>query len=156
MQLKDEQDIIELIMRIFPKPKKIVEVGVGKQPEIAVKLAEKLPKTEIIVTDINIQIIQQLKQRYPQIKFEKDDITRPNIKLYQNSDLIYSIRPPPELTPYLLKLAKKVGATLIIRPLSSETYEIQTMLEKSKVTYFKKTTLIIVPSKTKMHENEGS
>lgn len=156
MQLKDEQDIIKLIMRIFPKPKKIVEVGVGKLPEIAVKLAEKLPKTEIIATDINIQTIQQIKQRYPQIKFVQDDITRPDIKIYQNSDLIYSIRPPPELTPYLLKLAKKVGATLIIRPLSSETHEIQTMLEKSKITCFKKTTLILVLSKIKMYENGGS
>ena len=144
MQLKNEEAIVEFIATLFPKPKKIIEVGIGKLPKIALKLAEKFPGAEIIVTDIDPHIIQQIKQQYPQIKAIKDDITKPNIKLYQNADLIYSIRPPPELAPYLLKLAKKVGASLIIRPLGSETHEIQSILEKVKVVRFKQATLILL------------
>ncbi|MHA1722827.1 MAG: UPF0146 family protein [Candidatus Baldrarchaeia archaeon] len=144
MQLKNEEAIVEFIASLFPKPKKIIEVGVGKLPKIALKLAKKFPEAEIIVTDIDPQIIQQIEQQYPQIKTIKDDITKPNIKLYQNTDLIYSIRPPPELTPYLLKLAKKVGASLMIRPLSSETHEIQSTLEKAKIIRFKQATLILL------------
>jgi len=144
MQLRNEEDIVEFITELLPKPKKIIEVGVGKLPKIALKLAEKFPEAEIIVTDIDSQIIQQIGQQYPQIKAIKDDITKPNIELYQNADLIYSIRPPPELSPYLLKLAKKVGAPLMIRPLSSETYEIQSILKRAKVIHFKQATLILL------------
>nr|MDO8043280.1 UPF0146 family protein [Candidatus Baldrarchaeota archaeon] len=144
MQLRNEEDIVEFIAELLPKPKKIIEVGVGKLPKIALKLAEKFPEAEIIVTDIDSQIIQQIGQQYPQIKAIKDDITKPNIELYQNADLIYSIRPPPELALYLLKLAKKIGVPLIIRPLNSETHEIQSILEKAKVIHFKQATLILL------------
>ena len=144
MQLRNEEAIVEFIAELLPKPKKIIEVGVGKLPKIALKLAEKFPEAEIIVTDIDSQIIQQIGQQYPQIKAIKDDITKPNIELYQNADLIYSIRPPPELALYLLKLAKKIGVPLIIRPLNSETHEIQSILEKAKVIHFKQSTLILL------------
>ena len=50
----------------------------------------------------------------------KDDITNPNLELYENVDIIYSIRPPSELQPHLVNLAKEIGAELIIKPLTGE------------------------------------
>lgn len=144
MQLRNEEDIIEFITGLIPKPRKIIEIGVGKLPKIALKLAEKFPRAEIIVTDMDSQIIQQIRRQYPQIKAIIDDITKPNIKLYQNANLIYSIRPPPELAPYLLKLAKKVRAPLMIRPLNSEIHEIQSVLERAEIIRFKQAALILM------------
>jgi uncharacterized UPF0146 family protein len=51
----------------------------------------------------------------------QDDITHPDLKIYKNAKLIYSIRPPEELHPHLMKLAEKVGADLIIKPLSTDS-----------------------------------
>ena len=50
----------------------------------------------------------------------KDDITNPNLKLYENLDIIYSIRPPSELQPYIIDLALKTNTKLIIKPLFNE------------------------------------
>ena len=50
----------------------------------------------------------------------KDDITKPNLELYEGTEIIYSIRPPSELQPYLVKLAQKINSQLIIKPLTNE------------------------------------
>ena len=88
---------------------KIAEIGVGKFDRIAQSLDEKdnitLIKTDIAPKDDSII---------------KDDITNPNMDLYKDVDIIYSIRPPSELQPYLVKLAQKTGSQLIIKPLTNE------------------------------------
>ena len=50
----------------------------------------------------------------------KDDLTNPDYDLYRNLDLIYSIRPPHELQPYILNLARNIKSYLIIKPLTGE------------------------------------
>ena len=50
----------------------------------------------------------------------RDDITNPNLELYEGTDLIYSIRPPSELQPYIVDLALRIGSQLIIKPLTNE------------------------------------
>lgn len=88
---------------------KIAEIGVGKFDRIAEKLSIKenitLIKTDILPKDSSVV---------------KDDITNPNLSLYENTDIIYSIRPPSELQPYLVNLARKIGSQLIIKPLTNE------------------------------------
>ncbi|MHA1207683.1 MAG: UPF0146 family protein [Candidatus Freyarchaeota archaeon] len=118
MRLIDAEDIIEYIVDRYKYSRKIVEVGVGKFPQIAVALAEKLPETEILVTDIKSHMLEQLPS--PRIKTVVDDIISPNVRGYEGSDLIYSIRPPPELQHYLLRIAKIVKADLILRLLTNE------------------------------------
>lgn len=49
-----------------------------------------------------------------------DDVTKPNMEIYDNSDIIYSIRPPQELQPYIADIVSKTGAILIIKPLFNE------------------------------------
>ena len=58
------------------------------------------------------------------------------MKIYENTDLIYSIRPPSELQPYLVKLANKINAQLIIKPLTNE--DLNTGKVKMKLKNFKK------------------
>ena len=88
---------------------RIAEIGVGKFDMIANMLSERenitLIKTDILPKDSTVI---------------KDDITNPNIDLYRNTDIIYSIRPPSELQPYLVSLALEVDSQLIIKPLTNE------------------------------------
>ncbi len=114
-----------ILNEVDDKEYKIVEVGVGKFLEISEILSSKENIT-LIRTDINPKDSTVIK----------DDITKPNMKIYENTDLIYSIRPPSELQPYLIKLANKINAQLIIKPLTNE--DLNTGKVKMKLKNFKK------------------
>ena len=104
---------------------KIAEIAVGKFDEIANMLSQKENIT-LIKTDISPKDSTVIK----------DDITNPNLDLYEDTDLIYSIRPPSELQPYLVNLAEKVDCQLIIKPLTNE--DLNTGRVKMKLKNFKK------------------
>ena len=110
---------------------KIAEVGVGKFDMIAEILSSKenitLIKTDIAPKDSTVI---------------KDDITTPNLKLYYDVDIIYSIRPPSELQPYLIKLAENINSQLIIKPLTNE--DLNTGKVKMKLKNFKKASFYIL------------
>ena len=104
---------------------KIAEVGVGKFDMIANMLSERENIT-LIKTDIDPKDSTVIK----------DDITNPDIDLYRDTDIIYSIRPPSELQPYLVNLALEVGCQLIIKPLTNE--DLNTGRVKMKLKNFRK------------------
>ena len=114
-----------ILSEIQDKPTKIAEVGVGKFSAIADELSKKenitLIKTDIMPADDTVV---------------KDDITNPNLDLYKDTYIIYSIRPPSELQPYIVKLAQTVDAQLIIKPLTNE--DLNTGRVKMKLKNFKK------------------
>ena len=114
-----------ILNEVDDKEYKIVEVGVGKFLEISEILSSKENVT-LIRTDINPKDSTVIK----------DDITNPNMKIYENTNLIYSIRPPSELQPYLVKLANNINAQLIIKPLTNE--DLNTGKAKMKLKNFKK------------------
>ena len=120
-----------ILNEVDDKEYKIVEVGVGKFLEISEILSSKENIT-LIRTDINPKDSTVIK----------DDITKPNMKIYENTDLIYSIRPPSELQPYLVKLANKINAQLIIKPLTNE--DLNTGKVKMKLKNFKKASFYIL------------
>ena len=104
---------------------KIAEVGVGKFDMIANMLSERENIT-LIKTDIDPKDSTVIK----------DDITNPDIDLYRDTDIIYSIRPPSELQPYLVDLALEVDSQLIIKPLTNE--DLNTGRVKMKLKNFRK------------------
>ena len=110
---------------------KIAEIGVGKFSAISEKLSEK-PNITVIKTDIipNDETVI------------KDDVTSPNLELYKDVDIIYSIRPPSELQPYLVKLAQEIDSQLIIKPLTNE--DLNTGRVKMKLKNFKKASFYIL------------
>lgn len=126
------QDFGEYILNeVGEKQVKIAEIAVGKFDMISRMLQEKenitLIKTDISPADASII---------------KDDITNPNLELYRDVDIIYSIRPPSELQPHLVKLAEKTDATLIIKPLTGE--DLNTGRAKMKLKNFKKASFYIL------------
>lgn len=118
--VREFRAIAGYIAENYPSAGKIVEVGVGRMPEVAMELQGLLPACEMIVTDVIKQ--STLPER---IKFICDDITKPNFHIYEGAALIYAIRPPPELQPYLLEVAQVAGADLLIKPLAAESMPLQ-------------------------------
>ena len=104
---------------------RIAEIAVGKFDRIAEYLSAKdnitLIKTDITPKDDTVI---------------KDDITNPNLDLYRDIDMIYSIRPPSELQPHLVNLALEIGSQLIIKPLTNE--DLNTGRVKMKLKNYKK------------------
>jgi len=88
-----------------------VEIGIGHFPDVALLLSQN--NVRVFATDIKAF-------RYRGIKGITDDITEPDLSLYDGLDLIYSLRPPPELVPYMIRLSHRLSTDLIIKPLSSE------------------------------------
>ena len=116
--------ISEYIIRNYGQAHKIVEVGVGRFPLVAHNLEEHL-KFNIIMTDIkpsHRMIIQ-------------DDICHPDLKIYKDAELIYSIRPPEEIQTCLEIISNTVGSDLIIKPFSTDSMNIG---RNMKLTSYKK------------------
>lgn len=126
------QDFGDYILNeIGDKQVKIAEIGVGNFDRISNTLSQKdnvtLIKTDIIPKDSSVI---------------KDDITNPNLELYKDVDIIYSIRPPSELQPHIINLAEKIGSQLIIKPLTNE--DLNTGKVKMKLKNYKKASFYIL------------
>jgi len=107
----DYKDFVDFVLLNYPGIKRIVEVGAGHDLDAFHEFRRRFQGT-IMATDISPSSPEVIE----------DDVTRPDISIYQGADLIYSIRPPPELFRPLEKLARRVGAHLVIRPLSTDAY----------------------------------
>jgi uncharacterized UPF0146 family protein len=114
-------DFVNYIINTYSGASKIVEVGVGRFCAVAAEIKHLLPNTEVIVTDSDITAINEANRKYSSLKVVKDDVEKPNIKLYRNADIIYSIRAPPELWPKIVHLSELIHSNLIIFPLPTET-----------------------------------
>ncbi len=108
IMIPDYEDIADYILKNYDN--KVVEVGVGSMPHVALALKDRL---DVIVTDIN-------EQEYSGVRFCKDNIFAPDIGIYMNATLVYSIRPPIDMQEAIAKTAKRVGADMIIRPFGNE------------------------------------
>lgn len=100
-----------LVDYIAERYRSAVEIGVGRFPDVALALrARGIP---VRATDI--------RPLYdPELEIIRDDVTRPVLSVYQGSDLLYSLRPPPELIGCLQELAARLASDLIVKPLASE------------------------------------
>lgn len=100
----------EYIIKNYGNSTKIVEVGVGRVFEPSTILKRELTNTDIKLVDI-----------YPaDDRVIPDDINNPSSSIYEDSDLIYSIRPPEELQATIFNLGKRFDADIIIKPLFTE------------------------------------
>jgi len=103
------KDFAQYIINNYADADRIVEIGAGKFDKVSSILQKNL-KANIVLTDI----------KPSSSKIVQDDICSPDLKIYKGSSLIYSIRPQPELQPFIIKVAENIGADLIIKPFSTE------------------------------------
>ncbi|MDO9324653.1 MAG: UPF0146 family protein [Methanoregula sp.] len=91
-----------------------IEIGIGRNEEAAhiVRNAGGL----ILCTDVKpLDLTGDLP-------FSQDDIFSPDISLYTGAEVMYAIRPAPEMIPPLIELAERVNADLIVYHLGFESY----------------------------------
>ena len=93
---------------------KVVEVGVGSAPEVALILS---PNMEVVATDRKARTVGGLA-------VIADDVFSPNPDLYRDVSLLYSIRPPLEMQIAMGRIALDIGADVIVRPLADEVAQI--------------------------------
>lgn len=87
------------------------EIGIGHFPDVALSLLER--GMTVFATDI-------YPFQYSGLNVVMDDITMPDPSVYNDIELLYAMRPPSELLPYMKRAAGMLSADLIVRPLSSE------------------------------------
>ncbi len=124
--IADCEDIAEYILKNYLN--KVVEVGVGCLPQVSLLLKNKL---DVVVTDV-------LGKKYYGVKFCRDDIFAPDIGIYRNASLLYSIRPPIDLQDAMAKVAKEVGADLLIRPFGNEKADLSRHFKNYALVNYKK------------------
>jgi len=124
--IPDFEDIAEYIINHYKN--KVVEVGVGSLPHVAILLKDKL---DVIVTDVN-------EPKYAGVRFCIDDIFNPDMGIYRNASLIYSIRPPIDIQDAIAKTAKEVGSDLIIRPFGNEKADLRKYFKEHSLINYKK------------------
>ena len=100
-----------LVSFISGRYRAAAEIGIGHVPDVALALVRK--GLRVFATDTK-------QFSYRGLKVITDDIAEPEIALYDGVRLLYSLRPPPELIPYMKKLARRLPADLIVKPLASE------------------------------------
>ncbi len=127
MMIPDYADIAEYIINNYRN--KVVEIGIGNLPQVALLLRDHL---DIVATDVR-------EQKYAGVRFCRDDIFRPDMGIYRNASLIYSIRPPLDLQDAIASVAKEVGADLLIRPFGNEKGDLLKYFRDYALINYKKT-----------------
>jgi len=90
------------------------EIGVGRNTAVALMLQER--GVSVFCTDISPH------SPAPSVRFVRDDIFSPDIELYKDCDLIYSVRPHEEMVPALVRLARAIDCDLLVYHLGFESF----------------------------------
>ncbi|MDR1722097.1 MAG: hypothetical protein LBR24_03495 [Methanobrevibacter sp.] len=108
------EDLGEYILKMINNSlrKKIVEIGVGKFFKVG-EYIEKMSSDE----DIELLLLD-IAPANDKVIFE--DVENPNWDLYDEVGLVYSIRPPYEIQPFIDEISLKTNSKLIIKPLFNE------------------------------------
>ncbi len=114
--------LAEFIISHYPAGARVVEVGVGRHPDVALLLKDTF---DLICTDVT-------DPGTPGLRFVRDDIYKPDLSLYQGAVLVYSIRPPTDMWVSIAGVASAAGADLIIRPFSSEHVDLDRYYRSSR------------------------
>ena len=80
----------------------VVEIGVGNRPGVAAELATR----GVDVTAIDIR-----ERSVPAgVRFVRDDVTAPELSVYQGADIVFARSLPPELQRPVRRVARRVDA----------------------------------------------
>ncbi len=123
MSIIGYEDIAGFIKTNYPHGSRLVEVGVGGHPEVARLLQDDF---EVICTDVAASGPEG-------VRYARDDIFKPDLTIYRNASLIYSIRPPIDMQDSMAAVAKKVGADMLVRPFSSERTDLKRFFRNFRV-----------------------
>ncbi len=104
--------VVKYVCDEYDMGARLVEVGVGRRDRTARELDAE--GYDVTATDI-----RDVYDAVP-VDFVRDDITSPDISVYEDAALIYSVRPPYEIHVALRDVAESVDADLLVAPLADE------------------------------------
>jgi uncharacterized UPF0146 family protein len=110
------EDFADFLAMEVPRGK-IAELGIGFQFKVALRLIEL--GYDVLAVDWNPSSVE--KARELGINAVRDDLLNPNLELYANVKLLYSVRPTPEIVKPIIKLGDELGVPVYILPLSGDT-----------------------------------
>jgi len=96
--------------------RKALEVGVGFQLSVALKLREL--GYEVTVIDWNEKAVENARKAG--LRAIKDDVFNPRLEIYEGTDVIYSVRPTPEIVEPILRLGRTLRKPVYILPFSGD------------------------------------
>src|SRR5437773_5132022 len=111
-------ELVEYIGENYSRASKIVELGVGSRIEVAGRIKKHLPLAEVLVMD-NDDASVRLHLTSP-VRAVADDVMSPQMPIYKDATLVYSIHPPLEIVGPMVELAGRVGAELLVVARSDE------------------------------------
>jgi len=91
---------------------RVVEVGIGRRPDVAAALAER--GVDVTATDIVERAVPD------SIAFALDDVTAPDSTVYADADAVYARNCPPELHHPLRAVASDAGAACFFTTLGGD------------------------------------
>lgn len=91
---------------------RVVEVGIGRRDDVAAALATQ--NVTVVATDITTCTVPE------SVSFVLDDITAPDMELYEAADAIYALNLPPELHRPTAEIAERVGADFLFTTLGGD------------------------------------
>ena len=97
-----DERTVEAIVAALSGYDRLVEVGIGSQTAVARALAAA--GQEVLATDIHPRPTPE------GVAFVRDDVTAPDLAIYEDAGAIYALNLPPELHRPTLDVARKVDA----------------------------------------------
>ena len=91
---------------------RLVEIGIGRRPELAAALAER--GCAVVATDVYERSVPE------GVRFVRDDVTDPDPAVYADADVIYALNLPPELHRPALDVTREAGADLAFTTLGGD------------------------------------
>lgn len=113
--MEEFKTLAQYIAENYDSASKIVEACVGEITAAAIEVKRLLPDCKVLIVDL------ERPSSMPEgVEFVEDDVTDPDLQVYEGADLIYSFRVPFELHEVLRDIARKTGADLLLKPVADE------------------------------------
>lgn len=104
--------LVGFVRENYTEGARLVEVGVGRRDDTARALVDA--GFDVTATDTDEVETDE------RVEFARDDVTSPDISVYEGASLVYSLRPPYEIHEYIDRVARSVGADTLLFPLADE------------------------------------
>src|SRR5437867_10958339 len=107
-------ELVEYVGENYSRASKIVELGVGSRIEVAERIKKHLPLAEVLVMDNDEASVR--RHLTSPVRAVADDVMSPQMPIYKDATLVYSVHPPSEIVGPMVELAGRVGADLLLVP----------------------------------------
>ncbi|MCU4799923.1 UPF0146 family protein [Halobacteria archaeon HArc-gm2] len=111
----------EALVGRLKKYDRLVEVGVGRRPDVAEALAER--GCAVTATDVVKRSVSD------EVGFVVDDVTEPDPGIYSDADCVYGLNLPPELHRPAWDVAREFDADFLFTTLGGDQPQVPVQRE---------------------------